>query len=772
MVAAALVWAARSRTHHVRCAAWSPQKVAALLASLVCASLWPRAGDDYLHAQAFSTPTGPPSPDRKYPVNPDDEPRPVLRALRVNAPIVVDGALDEGDWSRAEVASKFVQSTPRTGYAASLDTEVRILYDAGNLYVGAVLRVGPGGLVTAGLEQDFHPQRGDLFGITLDPFLDRRSSYVFATNPGGAQRDEQTFDNSRTIISAWSAVMETSSRVADSTWTVEMRIPFNTISFDPLRDGQPWGLNIIRMGGGNGEISHWAPLPARDIAHRMVKAGYLVGLSGLERGRSLRVKPFALSTWRNGSLVSPDDRGSAVDAGIDVKYGVKPKLVLDLTYRMDFSHVESDQAQLNLSRFSVFFPERREFFIENQGTFTFGDIVQSGLRSGTTTQDFTLFHSRRIGLTAAGRPIPLLGGARLTGRAGPIELGVATLASEPTSAGPGELFTVARFKNHVMSASDVGVLFTERRATSGDSSGTRSRSVGADANFRLKNRLYISSYVAASEAGGAQGAAGRVLLGWRDDIVNSSVMYRQITKYFDPTLGFLRRGGIRHYYSSVGLHPRPRAYGVSEINPYIEASYITDIAGRLESREFVGAMATRFVTGASFDLIYRDRLEITQARFTIFRDVLVEPGEYHFEEGVLAYRFPTSRTLSASMTLTYGGFYDGTRRAATFGGAWRPIPNLYMSLDLERNAVRLPQRSFLADLATLRTEHAWSTRLFGTLLMQYDSQRNEVVANARLSFRYSPLSDLFVVYEERRAARGRTPNAQGLTFKVTKLFQL
>ncbi len=770
MVAAPLGLAVRSC--NIRRARWSLQKIAALLAALGSTWIvaWCPTGE--LHAQTSAMSTGPPSPVRDYPIDPDAAPRPVLRALRVTGPIVIDGALDEHDWSQAEVASKFVQSTPRTGYAATLDTEVRILYDSRNLYIGALLRVLPGGLLTGGLEHDFHPQRGDLFGITLDPFLDRRSSYVFATNPGGAQRDEQTFDNSRTIINAWSAVMETSSRVVDSTWTVEMRIPLNTISFDPKRDGEHWGLNMIRMGGGNGEISHWAPLPARDIAHRMVKAGYLAGLVGLERGRSLRVKPFALSSWKGGSLASGQDRGSEVDGGIDVKYGVTSKLTLDLSYRTDFSHVEADQAQLNLSRFSLFFPERREFFIENQGTFTFGDIVQSGLRSGTTTQDFTLFHSRRVGLTKDGQPIPLLGGARLTGRAGPIELGLATLASERTDAVPGETFTVARLKNHVLSASDVGVLFTERRATTVDSDGARSRSVGADANFRLMNRLYITSYLVSSEADGAQGAAGRLLVGWRDDVVNTSVMYRQIGEHFNPTLGFLRRGGIKHYYSSVGLHPRPRAYGVAEVNPYVEGSYITDFDGRLESRDVVGALAMRFLSGASLDLSYRNRFESIQRSFPIFRDVIVDSGDYRFEEGVLAYRYPTSRTMSAAMTLTYGDFYDGQRRALALGGAWRPMANLYMSLDVERNDVRLANGSFLADLATFRTEYAWSTRLFGTLLMQYDSQTNEVVANARLSLRYSPLSDVFLVYQERRGANGRRPSTQGLSFKVTKLLQL
>ena len=737
-------------------------------ASVAAALLFPV---ERLRAQAFPTPAGSPAPTRSYPIDPDAAPRPVLRAVRVSESIRIDGVMSESSWARAEVATKFVQSSPRTGHPATTDTEVRILYDAMNLYVGASLKIGPDRLVTAGLEHDFQSRRGDLFGITLDPFLDRRSSYVFATNPGGALRDEQTFDNSRTIIVAWSAVVETASHVNDSTWTLEMRIPLNSISFDPKRDGKPWGLNLIRMGGPNTEISHWAPLPAHDIAHRMIKAGYLVGLEGLRPGRSLRVRPFLVSNQRSGSLLTADDRPSEFDGGVDVKYGLTRKLTLDLTYRTDFSQLEVDQAQLNLSRFSLFFPERREFFIENEGTFTFGDVTHPGLRSGTTIQDFSLFHSRRIGLTDDGRPLPLIGGARLTGRAGPLELGLVRLHSERTNAFPAEAFTVARVKSRVLRASDIGVLYTER--TGGPQEiGGGGRSVGADANFRLMNRLLISSYVATSDNAESEGSAGRVLVGWRDKFWNTSAMYRQIGAYFDPALGFLRRGDIRHYYATLGVHPQPKAHGVAEVNPYVEASHITNLAGGLESQEIVGAVALKLLSGTAVDVVFRDRTENIYSAFPIFRDVLVDSGAYHFSEGVLSLTQSASRAISGRASVTVGEFFSGTRRALSLGGAWRPGPKLYMTLDLQRNDVRLASGSFLADLASVRSEYAWSTRLFGSAWVQYDAQSNEVTASGRLVLRYAPLSDVFLVYQERRGTAGTNTVTRNASLKVTRLLQL
>lgn len=715
--------------------------------------------------------TGPTAPERVYPVNPDTLPRPVLRAQRATDPITIDGLLREAAWASAEVAKDFVQSGPRTGYPATADTHVRILFDSHNIYVGAVLLIGPDPLVTAGLEPDFKSRRGDLFGLTLDPFLDRRSSYVFATNPGSAVLDEQTFDNSRTIIIPWNAVVETKSTVSDSAWVVEMRIPLNTISFDPGRDGEPWGFNIIRMGGSNLEISHWAPLPAHDIVHRMSKAGYLVGLEGLRPGRQVRLKPFAVASSREGALVAPQDRGQIADGGIDVKYGVTRKMTLDMTYRTDFSQVDVDQAQLNLTRFSLFFPELRESFIENQGTFAFGDITHPGLRSGTTVRDFSLFHSRRVGLTDDGQPIPLAGGARLTGRAGPLELGLIRMQSERTALGALEDFSVVRAKAHILGASDVGVLLTERDGASA-ASGGRSRAIGTDANFRLNNRFLVSTYLANAGDERTRGNAGRLLVGWRDNFSNAALVYRYIDPGFNPSIGFVRRSGIRQYYASAGIHPQPRRRGVGEINPYVEVTHITDLRGRLETADYAVATAFKLLSGTDIEIAWHDRYEAFDAPFQIFRDVAVESGAYHWGEAIVKLTQPGSRSLSGNVTLTAGGFYGGERRAISIGGAWRPGPLLYVIAALERNDVRLPNGSFNADLVSLRTEYAWSTRLFGSGWVQYDAQNNDVMVSGRINLRYAPLSDVFLVYQERRSGSWGAVKTRELRFKMTRLFQL
>ena len=737
-----------------------------------------------LPGQEFPTPVTTSAPTRvEYPIDPDAAPRPVLRAQRVDGTLVViDGVMSEPEWSSAEVASSFMQNRPRAGYPAGLKTEAKILYDSRNLYVGAILYDDrPDLLITAGLEHDFQPMRGELFAVLLDPFLDRRNAYGFGVNPGGAMMDSQSFDNGRTVVRAWDAAVETATSVTESGWLVEMRIPFSAVSFNPERDGQPWGVNFVRIIGRSSEISTWAPLQVHDITFVMSKGGYLVGLQGLEPGRNLRIKPFALSNYRKGSLIPGEDRGSEFDGGIDAKYAITPRLTLDLTYRTDFSQVEVDQEQLNLSRFSPFFPERREFFIENEGVFAFGDILQrSGLRSGTTAQDFRLFHSRRIGLGEDGRPIPLLGGGRLTGRAGPLEFGFLNLQSELTSATAAENFSVARVKARLLADSDVGFLFTERRATQGDAGEIGyNRSFGVDANLRLLDRLVISSYLAGSEASGTEsdgiagrGIAGRLGVGWRDSFFNTSVTFRRFDDRFDPGLGFLRRGGVHHYYGTFGVHPRVSVLGLSEVNPYVEAHYFTKIDGTLESRERVGALTFTFLQGGSLDFEHRDRFERIEQPFQIFEDIVVDPGDYHFAQQSLIYRTSQSRTFTGSLTFRSGEFFSGTRRAVALGGTWRPRYDLFFDLQIERNDVDLGTGSFLADIASFRANYALSTRLFGSASTQYNTQTDQLVTNARINVRWAPLSDVFLVFQDRREIGTGATLERLLALKVTRLLQL
>ena len=316
---------------------------------------------------------------RSYPIDPDRAPRPSMHAVRTSHPPVIDGALTDAAWALADSATDFVQQLPATGARAAYRTVVRVLYDDDHIYIGALnYDPTPGRAITAGLQHDFTPSNSDVFAVALDTYADRRNAFLFVVNPKGAVRDEQTYDDSRTIVEAWEGVIDVRTALVktaegDSAWTVEMAIPLRTLRFAGERGRQDWGVNFLRRVRRANETSYWAPVDRQYRIHRMSRAGTLIGLDGLRQGRNLQLKPYVVSSHADGAQVLPGAYGAKADAGMDVKYGVTPAMTLDLTYNTDFSQVEVDQEQVNLTRFSRFFPERRDFFIENAGAFTFGD---------------------------------------------------------------------------------------------------------------------------------------------------------------------------------------------------------------------------------------------------------------------------------------------------------------------------------------------------------------------------------------------------------------
>ncbi len=708
---------------------------------------------------------------RSYPINPETAPRPTGRAAPAAAPITVDGVLDEASWRNAEPLGDFVQQLPSTGAAARFPTTVRVLYDADNIYVGAICHdPEPDKAITAGLERDFNSSNSDIFGVVFDTFKDRRNAFLFLVNPNGAVRDEQTWNDSRNIVEAWEGIIFVRTARADSSWSVEMRIPTRTLRFDASRDAQEWGVNFIRRVRRVNETSYWSPLERQYRVHRMSRAGTLQGLQGLRQGRNLQVKPFALGGHSTGAQVPASSQGGSIDGGVDIKYGVTPQLTLDLTTRTDFSQVEVDQEQVNLTRFSLFFPERREFFIENSGSFTFGDVTERNYRMGTSLSDFTLFNSRQIGLTSDGRPIPIVGGGRLSGRVSGWEVGLLDMQTERFGSTPAENFAVARVKRNVFGNSDVGLIVLNREATDSTS---YNRSYGLDANVRLLGNLVINSYLAASDAPGStsDGTAGRVSVAYRSALWNSSAMYKRISDDFDPGIGFVRRGAMQHWYATTGVHARPKIRGIQEVNPYVEVDYITNLDGRLVTRTLQGGLQVSRQPDGLLELEVQDQFDRLVSGFEIFPGVHVPAGSYQNREGTVKYQSSQSRPFYGNARLSIGDFYGGTRNVYGAGATWRLRYDLSFETTLTRNDVQLPGGGFKADIAGVRARYAHSTRFFGSAFVQYNTQARSLVTNARVNFRYAPLSDVFLVFTERRNTLTDVRNERSVALKVTRLLQ-
>ncbi len=703
-------------------------------------------------------------------VNPEAVPRPTFQATRTTAAPVIDGVLADSAWTAAPVLGDFIQQLPGTGLPAKFRTDVRVLYDANNLYVSAVnYDPQPERAITVGLERDFVSSNSDIFGVVFDTFNDKRNSFLFLINPKGAVRDEQTFNDSRNIVEAWDGIYTVRTLQQDSSWTVEMKIPLKTLRFDATRDPQTWGINFIRRVRRVNETSYWAPLERQYRVHRMSKAGTMEGISGLKQGRNLQIKPYALAGNSVGAQVPAGSLGSKADIGGDLKYGVTPSLTLDLTYNTDFSQVEVDQQVVNLTRFGVLFPERREFFIENSGSFTFGDVTERNYRMGASLSDFTLFNSRQIGLTKDGLPIPIVGGGRLTGRVHGWEVGLLDMQTQRAGAAPAENFGVARVRRNIFGNSDIGLLAANRQAT--DSSGSYNRSYGVDANIRLLGNLIVNTYLAVSDADTASsdGTAGRVSVAYRGKLWNTSAMYKRVSDNFDPGIGFVRRRGFQQRYATAGIHARPKLKGIQELNPFIEADVYTDLDGSTQSHQVTAGIDVFFQPDGEFKLVVNDFFDRLDAAFSPFPGRSIPVGRYNFRNVAATYTTTQRYPIYGNIGVDVGEYYNGTNQTLRSGLTWRPRYDVSVEGTYQRNDVSLPTGDFTADLAGVRLKYAYSTTLFGSTFVQYNTQTRSFVTNARLAWRYAPLSDLFLVYTERQNTLTNVRNERSVAIKLTRM---
>ena len=712
-------------------------------------------------------------------IDPEAAPRPTLRALRAVGSITIDGRLDESSWANATPATDFVQSTPRTGMPATERTEVRVLFDDNTLYIGAMMYDSePDRIVAQRMTQDFYSPNEDIIGMSLDTFLDRRNAYYLMINPNGAIRDGQAYDNSRTSNVEWEGIMRVETERLDDGWSAELAIPFSTLRFDPSKARQEWGINFVRRVRRKVEDSMWAPVARRTRVHRMAEAGYLVGLPRLEGSRNITVKPFMLGERASGTLPGAAEQGSQGDVGLDIKWGLTPGLTADLTWQTDFSQVEADQEQVNLTRFPLFFPEKREFFIENSGTYAFGDLSERNYRLGASPRDFTLFHSRRIGLQG-GQPVPISAGGRLTGRVGGFEVGALNMQTSSTDLLGSESFTVARVRRTVLGSVDVGGIFTNRQVLNGRSATELSdrqaqteynRAWGVDVNARLFGNLMVHSYLAETHEPGQSGnnQAARASLAWRDAFWDMSVLYRSIGEAFNPDVGFVRRRAVRHYYATVGAHPRPPVRGLNEANPYLEIEEYRDFGGMLETRNVTGGMALSFLDGSVLTLLGTDRYERLDREFSLSGGI-VPAGVHEFREASAKYVSDASRPLSGEMRIGGGGYFQGARRSIGGTLAWRVNPHLGFDFGADHNVIEFEGAPFTVDVFSGRVDYALSTRVLAGGWLQYNDATREMITNVRLNWIHSPLSDFFLVFSERRTSEGEILDRR-LTAKLTKLF--
>ena len=734
---------------------------------------------------------GSPVPDAPATITRDDRGRATVRALRLSEPLRVDGRLDEAIYASAPPFGGFIQVVPKYGAPATERTDVWVMFDADNVYVSAKCfdSAPPEQWVANELRRDTNQLRNnDTFGVMFDTFYDRRSGFAFYTNPLGALADyaivDEGFPNSD-----WNPVWEVRTSRFDGGWTVEMRFPFKTLRYLSGAN-QAWGFQVRRSIRRKNEWAYLSPVPQAASGpqgfNRVSSAGTLGGLDLPAASKNVEVKPYALGKLTTDYLRTPPvehDPDGAV--GGDVKYGVTANLTADVTVNTDFAQVEVDEQQVNLTRFNIQLPEKRDFFLEGRGNFDFGRgggafFFGSTFPAGglTTTGDTPqVFYSRRIGLNR-NRVIPIVAGGRLTGKAGRWGLGVMNIQAgdEEASQTPDTNFTVIRVKRDILRRSTVGAIFTNRSESALVNGGTN-QGYGADASLSFYQNVTTGGYYARTQTTGVAGDdesyQGR--FDYSPDRYGARIEYVKVGREFNPEVGFLRRADFRRSYGLLRFSPRPKSIkAVRQFRFEGTYEYIVNGAGQLESRSAVGRFGTEFESSDQLTIEGGDNYEHLFRPFAVSPGVVIPPGGYPFTDMTVTYAMGAQRRFSGAVAVQAGQFYDGTILAVTLSGARLAILKQFsVEPSLSVNEVDLPYGSFTTKLYRARTDYGISPRMFLSALLQWSSSDSTFGTNLRYRWEYRPGSELFVVWTDEQDTR---PNGIGLrnrafVVKATRLFR-
>ena len=732
------------------------------------------------------------SPARAVRRSPDG--RREMLAVPAGGVIRIDGVLDEEVWKRSEPSSDFVQSEPLTGQPATERTDVWVAFDDDNLYIAAYLHDRDArGLVVNDIRKDFKEEDQDDFEVLLDTFGDRRNGYVFSTNVEGARHDRQVALEGREVNQSWDAVWEVrTQRVADG-WTAEMRIPFRALRFN-ASGGTTWGINFSRHIRRKNEVVFWSPVPRAFNMNRVSLAGNLAGLQTGSAGRDLRIKPYvANNTVRAlGSTAQPHPSFSNSGAvGVDLKAALTSGLTLDVTVNPDFGQAEADEQQVNLTQFSQFFPEKRDFFLENSGVFYIGDAARNNRVTTTPTadEDNLLFFSRRIGLSPDGQQIPIDGGVRVTGKlTESARLGFLSIQERGTGALPRANSSVLRYRQNLgRVGTDLGFFVMQRANLSGADTGARAlqdgyvnRVYGVDNNIRLFGNLDWNSYVVRSETPGIDNGdyAWRSTLNWESNFFHGKGGMMQLGPGFNNDLGFYRRIDVRKYLLDTGLRPRSpwlRAHGIREFHPHLTWDYQEDLRGDIVFKKLHTGFSTFFNDGTVFEISVNPAANRLTSDFfpNAKMSAPIAPGLYTWNEWQYYFVSDQSRVLSTSVRYSVGGLYSGTQRTVNGSATIRPNYRFRATVGVQRTAAELdrPHENFVNNLLTARLNYSFTTNMFVDALSQYDETSKQFNANVRFNIIHHPLSDLFIVYNDQRILTPDSPVAgRAVMLKFTQMF--
>ncbi|WP_412067244.1 DUF5916 domain-containing protein [Rubrivirga sp. IMCC43871] len=686
------------------------------------------------------------APLAAQPAGPDAPPPPTdqeVTAVFTDEAPRIDGRLDELLWDRIVPIRSFTQVWPDDGSEPTETTEVRVAYDRDYLYVAfRNLDRNPELIRAKNLERGGRNDRDDHVYIGLDTFRDGRNAYLFEMNALGTQDDATITDEGLTIDSfSWDAVFRSETHIGPDGWTLEAAIPFRQLRF-PEGDDLSFGFMVSRMINRKNERVIWPDIGLERGSNFLSLAavsryGVVTGLKDINRGLNLEVKPYGITGAQQSrpDLGLPtEDASLTADAGVDIKYGLSSNLTLDLTVNTDFAQVEADNVQINLSRFSLFFPEKREFFLERSGLFEHGN------------PRFTqTFFSRRIGLAE-----DILAGARVTGQVGPLSVGAMSLE---TGSGLDNLFgsqsttnTVARVRADVLPKTTVGAIVTDLRTA-----GRSNQALGVDGLVRFGRGGEVSGWATQvwDTDPDLTSSAGHVFGRVQNQTAEVSGSLTSVGAGYAPALGFVRRRDLRRAAASATYRPFvavPALPFVRRVSVSAEGDVITGQDGELQTTGAAAAVRVDFPQRDYLALSVERSFERLEEPFAIRTDEVVAPGDYTFVQLGLTGETDSSRPVFGRASASTGGFFDGTRTDLSATAGWRQSRHLVLEPSVSHSVVDVGNGDFAVTVGSLSALTAFSRTLFGRTLLQYDNVSRQLQANVRLDWIHRPGSDLFVVF--------------------------
>lgn len=674
-----------------------------------------------------------------------------LGASYTEGEIELDGVPNEKVWKASQKASEFTQRELKEGDPPTERTEVAVAYDERNLYIFAwCYDSDPSGIINRELKRDFGNGGEDDFQVILDTYNDDRNGFLFITNPNGARRDLQVINNGDAQNANWDGVWDVATQITEEGWMAEFKIPFTTLKYPNNVDEQRWGINFERNIRRKREQVRWTGWSRDMDLEQVEKAGTLTGLDSLRSKDFLEIKPYGVS-----GVQFDEGEESILNAGGDINYSITPTVRARLTFNTDFAQVESDQQQVNLTRFPLFFPELREFFLEGEDYF---DMGFGGNR-------VIPFYSRRIGLTEDRQPIPILGGARVLGKQGNSTLGGMSIQTAQKDSIPSTNYTVMSLRENVGKQSTVGGMTVNKYAngrwhsTTGVNGRYRNSNVFGDKNLNMRGS-YVHSYNS-DETFQQDAGAYRAEVTYPNDQLFVFASYQRSPEPFEPEVGLMRRRNFQEAFGMVNIEPRPDPDGPFgwiqkfKFSPgELTYTYFDDTK---EMQTFLfQAQPFGFQTrsGESMSFAVARNGEGVRFPFQLGEDITVDAGEYWTTRYTVNASTFSSRILSGGVTFDWGDFFDGRSFQSNYSMNWRTSRFLTIGLDYERNRVYLPDGTFHSDLVGSRLDYAFTPDIFGSVFAQWNDRARLGIMNYRLRWIPKLGTDFFLILNQRYDTSG------------------